>query len=337
MLETEENIRAWKVKLSETLGNDVVLLTGKVAELSLLTEAYPALEDMGPLEERTRFKAVLEKFLSLLASPEHPLALFLDDVHRADMGSLEMLEEIFKNEELGHIIIVVCYRENEVSDGHPLIRSLNRIVQRGCRVTQIHLKGLETRSTAQMLAGIFRTEAEKTSGLAEIIYKKTKGNPFYIRQFLRLCHTNGYLNLDMDTGVWSWDEAGIKSCPARENVVDFLLGNMDQFSEETLSLLSAGACVGQSFSAEDLAAVCGLPEKEINRRLVVAVGQEAVVPIGKNVKTCRQTRYQFTHDRFQQVFYTVLSPKKRAGIHYRLGKRCEEKVVLEGGFGGTPV
>ena len=45
------------------------------------------------------------------------------------MGSLEMLEEIFKNEELGHLMIVVCYRENEVSDGHPLIRSLNRIVQ----------------------------------------------------------------------------------------------------------------------------------------------------------------------------------------------------------------
>ena len=330
LLETEESVREWKVKLSETLGNEAVLLTGKVAELSLLTEADPAPEEMGPLEERTRFKAVLEKFLSLLASPEHPLALFLDDVHRADLGSLEMLEEIFKNEELGHLMVVVCYRENEVSDGHPLIRSLDRIAQRGGRVTQIHLKGLETWSTAQMLAGIFRTEVERTSGLAEIIYKKTKGNPFYIRQFLRLCHTNGYLDLDMDTGVWSWDEAGIKSCPAQENVVDFLLGHMDQFSEETLSLLSVGACVGQSFSAEDLAAVCGLPESEIDRRLVVAVGQEAVIPIGKNVKTCRQTRYQFAHDRFQQVFYTVLSRKERAGIHYRLGKRCEEKAVLEG-------
>ncbi len=81
---------------------------------------------MGPLEERTRFKSVLEKLLSLLAAPEHPLTLFLDDVHRTDMGSLEMLEELFKNEDIHDLMIVICYRDNEVSSDHPLILSLNK-------------------------------------------------------------------------------------------------------------------------------------------------------------------------------------------------------------------
>ena len=330
LLETEESIREWKEKLTETLGDDAVLLTGKVAELSLLTEVYSALGDMGPLEERTRFKAVLEKFLSLLASPEHPLVLFLDDVHRADMGSMEMLEEIFKNEKLGHLMIVMCYRENEVSDEHPVIHSLNKIVQWGGRVTKIHLKGLDAGSAVQMVADLFHKSTEEMTGLTEVIYKKTGGNPFYIKQFLRLCHSRGYLVLNMENGSWDGNEAKIQALPAQENVVDFLAENLDQFSEDTLSLLPFGACLGQSFSVEDLSAVSGQPEEEINRKLVVAVGQEAVYPIEKNAKTGRQSRFQFAHDRFQQVFYTVLSPQERMQVHYQIAKRYEKRAVLEG-------
>ena len=209
-LEPEEVIHKWKQTLSEHLGDNAALLTGKVAELALLTGDHPTPEDMGPLEERTRFKSVLEKLLSLLAAPEHPLTLFLDDVHRTDMGSLEMLEELFKNEDIHDLMIVICYRDNEVSSDHPLILSLNKIIQRGGRVTQLNLKGLDPESTEQMLGDIFKTEAGTTSGLAEIIYRKTKGNPFYIKQFLRLCHSKGYLKLDMDTGSWDWEEAEIR-------------------------------------------------------------------------------------------------------------------------------
>ncbi len=68
-MEPEESIGKWKQTLSEHLGDDAALLTGKVAELALLTGAQPTPEDMGPLEERTRFKSVLEQLLSLLAAP----------------------------------------------------------------------------------------------------------------------------------------------------------------------------------------------------------------------------------------------------------------------------
>lgn len=148
-MEPEESIGKWKqIICQKHLGDDAALLTGKVAELALLTGAQPTPEDMGPLEERTRFKSVLEQLLSLLAAPEHPLVLFLDDVHRADMGSLEMLEELFKNEDIHDLMIIVCYRDNEVSIEHPLTLSLNKIIQRGGRVTQLNLKGLDPESTA---------------------------------------------------------------------------------------------------------------------------------------------------------------------------------------------
>ncbi|EQG68979.1 diguanylate cyclase domain protein [Clostridioides difficile DA00160] len=331
-LESEEYVDKWKNRLSEALGSDASLLTSKVTELSLLTGDYPVHKDLTPLEERLRFKDVLGKLLSFLALPEHPLILFLDDVHLADMGSMEMLEDIIKNEEINHLMIVVCYRDNEVTQEHPIIHSLNKIIQKKGRVTQFNLKGLSEKSTMQMIGDILKTNVKKAAHLTEIIYNKTKGNPFYIKQFMQLCYLKGYLMLDMDTGSWYWDEENIQNCPAQTNVVDFILGNIEQIPAKTLSLLSFGACIGQSFYIDDLEVICGLPEEEINKRLIVAVALELIFPIEKNVDTGKQSRFQFSHDRFQQVFYLVMPEKERANVHYQLGKLYEQKALEDDDF-----
>ena len=328
-LEPEEEIRGWREGLSTILGSDACLLTSKVTELSLLAGRLSAPEDFTPLEERVRFKAVLGKLLSFLASYEHPLVLFLDDVHLADMGSMEMLEEIFRNEEIRYLMIILCYRDNEVSETHPLIHSLNKIIRRKGRVTQLNLKGLNMECAAQMIGDVLKTSGEKALQMAEITYKKTKGNPFYIKQFLRLCNLKGYITLDMESGNFHWDIEKIRNCPAQENVVDFLLDNLNQIPEETLPLLSIGACIGQNFAVNDLAFISRLPENEVVNRLVIAVNLEVLVPIEKNLQAGRQSRFQFSHDRFQEAFYKVVPQKERASIHYQLGKCYEQKALAE--------
>lgn len=328
-LEPEEKIRRWKEGLTAILGSDTGLLTSKVAELSLLTGSQPAPGDFKPLEERVRFKAVLGKLLSFLAAPGHPLIIVLDDVHLADMGSMEMLEEIIRNEEIRHLMLVVCYRDNEVNEAHPLIHSLNKIIRRKGRVTRLNLKGLDMECAAQMISGILKTSHEEVSHLTEIIYRKTKGNPFYIKQFLRLCSLKGYITLDVESGNFCWDTEKIQNCPAQENVVDFLLGNLEQIPKETLPLLSAGACIGQNFAVSDVSFLRRLSEEEVVKRFVVAVDLEILVPIEKNPDTGRQSRFQFSHDRFQEAFYKVMPQKERAGLHYKLGKHYEQKALEE--------
>lgn len=328
-LEPEEKIRRWKEGLTAILGSDTGLLTSKVAELSLLTGSQPVSGNFTPLEERVRFKAVLGRLLSFLAVSEHPLIIFLDDVHLADMGSIEMLEEIIRNDEIRYLMLVVCYRDNEVNEAHPLIHSLNKIIRRKGRVTQLNLKGLDMECAAQMISDILKTSHEKVSNLTEIIYRKTKGNPFYIKQFLRLCNLKGYITLDVESGNFCWDIEKIQNCPAQENVVDFLLSNLEQIPKETLPLLSAGACIGQSFTVNDVSFLCRLPEGEVVKRFVVAVDLEILVPVEKNPDTGRQSRFQFSHDRFQEAFYNVMPQKERVGLHYQLGKHYEQKALAE--------
>lgn len=96
-----------------------------------------------------------------------------------------------------------------------------------------------------MLAYALRTQPERARGLAGIVSKKTKGNPFYAKQFLRLCHERGYLDLDREAGAWRWDEGAIGDCPASENVVDFLGGEPGPVPRADAVALSFGACTGQ--------------------------------------------------------------------------------------------
>ena len=101
-------------------------------------------------------------------------------------------------------------------------------------------------SAAQMIRDILKTSHEEVSYLTEIIYRKTKGNPFYIKQFLRLCSLKGYITLDVESGKFCWDTERYKLPGAGKNVVDFLLGNLEQIPKETLPLLSAGACIDRT-------------------------------------------------------------------------------------------
>jgi predicted ATPase len=77
--------------------------------------------ELPPQYAQNRFQLVLRRFLSVFAQPEHPLALFLDDLQWLDTATLELLEHIFTNTDVRHLLLVGAYRDNEVTTSHPLL------------------------------------------------------------------------------------------------------------------------------------------------------------------------------------------------------------------------
>ena len=75
------------------------------------------------------------RFIGVFARPEHPLALFLDDLQWLDAATLDFLEDLLVQEDLAHLLVVGAYRDNEVDPAHPLMRRLAAIREAGaaCR------------------------------------------------------------------------------------------------------------------------------------------------------------------------------------------------------------
>ena len=85
---------------------------------------------------------VFRRFLGVFARAEHPLALFLDDLQWLDAATIDLLEHLVTHPEVRHLLLIGAYRDNEVDQSHPLIRTLDRIREGEARVEEIVLTPL---------------------------------------------------------------------------------------------------------------------------------------------------------------------------------------------------
>ena len=80
----------------------------------------PPLPEMGALETRNRFTAVLLDFISVFCEKTHPLVIFLDDLQWVDADTLKLVERIAQHPERKALLFLGAYRDNEVEVDHRL-------------------------------------------------------------------------------------------------------------------------------------------------------------------------------------------------------------------------
>ena len=65
-----------------------------VPELKLIIGDQPPVPELPPQDAQRRFQLVFRRFIGVFARPEHPLALFLDDLQWLDAATLDLLEDL---------------------------------------------------------------------------------------------------------------------------------------------------------------------------------------------------------------------------------------------------
>ena len=118
------------------------LIVDLVPELKLIIGEQPPVPDLPPQDAQGRFQLVFRRFIGVFARPEHPLALFLDDLQWLDAATLDLLEDLLTRPDVQHLMLIGAYRDNEVDSTHPLMRKLEAIRQAGATVQEIVLAPL---------------------------------------------------------------------------------------------------------------------------------------------------------------------------------------------------
>ena len=117
--QSEAELGRWRDALSEALGPNGQLIVNLVPELELVIGTQPPVADLPPQDAKNRFQMVFRRFLGVFAQPEHPLALFLDDLQWLDSATLDLLEHLVTHSEVRHLLLVGAYRDNEVGPCAP--------------------------------------------------------------------------------------------------------------------------------------------------------------------------------------------------------------------------
>ncbi len=308
----EAELDGWRRALEEALGPNGQLIVDLVPELKLIVGEQSPVPALEPSQAKARFQLVFRRFIGVFARPEQPLALFLDDLQWLDAATLDLLEDVLTQQDVGHLLLIGAYRDNEVGAGHPLMQKLDAIRKAGAAVQEIALASLSLDHVTQLIADSLHCEPERAEPLARLVHGKTGGNPFFVIQFLSALAQEGLVAFDHGDGQWAWDLNRIQAKGYTDNVADLMAGKLDRLPLKTRNALQQLACLGHVAQTSTLALVLGIPVEQTHAFLQEAVQQELVQRLDGS--------YRFIHDRIHEAAYSLIPGADKKKAHLEIGK-----------------
>jgi len=277
---------------------------------------------------------IFEQYTNVLKAlaTRKPLMLVLDDLHWADASSIGLLFHLGRSIGDSRILIVGTYRPNDVALGrtvagaversrHPLEPIVNEMKRYFGDIT-VDLSEIDKVEGRAFVDSLLDVEPNRLSKeFRDRLYWHTEGTPLFTVELLRSMQESGQLRQD-GQGYWveapalDWNELP----PRVEGVIEERIGRIE---ESLRSILSVASVEGEQFTAEVIARVQALEERQLLRklsddldrryRLVVAEGSTRVA-------AQRLSVFRFWHNLFQKYMYNQLNEVERAYLHEDVGR-----------------
>lgn len=218
-----------------------------------------------------------------------PIVVVLEDLHHADVASLQMLDFLTRHAWFEPVLAVGTYRDTELeAAAHP---ARPRLLPLLGRATQLRLTGLDHDGVRELLARAGR--ALDHAAVARVV-QRTGGNPFFVEQTALL---DGALRDGPPT-------AGVR------DVVERRLEVLAAAAPQAVPALEAAAVAGHTFDPEALRPVAELDAAAVEEALAAAEAASLVVR--------RDGRCAFVHDIVREHLYGRLPAACRQELHAAL-------------------
>ena len=312
LTQNNEQLQVLKEKLLSALGPNGKIITDAIAEIELIIGKQPDVPDLAPEETRNRFNMCFRNFVRVFAEKNNPLVMFMDDLQWADQASLHLLQMLSSDRDLRHVLFIGAFRDTELPPDSPLILARDAIRAAGTDINTIRLTALRPDAINTLIESLLQCPPDASSSLAQVIYDKTKGNPFFVNQFLKMLYEQHYISFDPTSG-WTWDLQKIRLLQVTENVVQFMSDKLYHLPSDQLEIIKICACIGNRFDIETLAFLSRRPLNDI-LSIVDALMNDGLITSTGDI-------YRFQHNRIQEAAYLLLKSDDRAQIHYEIGNR----------------
>ncbi len=290
--------------------------TGAAEVAGLVPEVHEGLPDLqavsaagDPQQARFRLFDSITSFLRN-ASRSRPLVLVFDDLNWADGDSLLLLEFVARELADVPVLLVGTYRDVELTRRHPLSQTLAGLARERL-FERVLLRGLSPDDVQRFIEASYAVAPDRA--LVGAVHDQTEGNPFFVREVVRLLVDEGALTAEGAGTLERW-RARIP-----EGVREAIGRRLDRLSEPCNETLTVASAIGRDFTLDQLARVVELTEDELLEALEEALAARLVEELAGAAGG-----YQFTHALIQATLADELSRTRRARLHARIAEALEE-------------
>jgi adenylate cyclase len=315
--------------LAMRAGAFVAKKAGWLAKLEQLAAPPPegALPASGGVEQ----SHILEQYTNVIRAlaQKRPLLLVLDDLQWADSASMGLLFRLGRRIADSRILIVGTYRPEEVALGragerHPLQKVLAEFKRYRGDVC-VDLDRTQQAEGRRFVDALLDSEPNRLGqAFRAAMYGHTGGHPLFTVELLRDMQERGALVQD-GQGRWVEDRSlNWELLPTRvEGVIEERIGRLE---EELREVLRVASVEGEDFTAQVVARVREMNERDLVRRLSRELDRQHRLVQEEGMAHIREQRlslYRFRHNLFQKYLYNDLGQAEREWLHEDVGNVLE--------------
>ncbi len=261
-----------------------------------------------------RMKRELRAFL-FDASRRAPLVWIIEDLHWADVSTIDILNYVASRFEEMRVLVVTAFRPSDMSlSRHPFLGVRQALKARGV-YEEIALDFLGRDDVTRYLTLRFPGNAFPPA-FVDAIHSRTEGSPLFMADLVRYLADTGVI-ADVG-GAWTvTGEHAVATGELPESVRGMIARNIERLGEADRKLLLAASVQGEEFDSAVVSEALELDAADVEERLetlqhlhgFVQRGEEVEYPDGSYT-----LRYRFVHVLYQNVLYASLQPSRRTGL-----------------------
>lgn len=336
LTEKETKIATLREQIQKAVEPNGQVLLDVLPELALLIGPQPPVPALLPAEAQQRFMLTLVNFIQAVAHPDHPLVIFLDDIQWVDAASAGLITRLSTDVAMHYLLLICAYRDTEAVQSPLLSGLLKRLQPHEDSIRRLRVEALELPHLVLWLVDMFHCDVQAAAPLADLLYAKTGGNPFFVSEFLKNLGDEKRIWFDAKINGWRWNLEQIWALNISSNIVDLMTGKVQKLDKQTQAVLKIAACLGNVFNLEMLALSIQQTPRETALELRPAIADGLLLPMTQDYSLffveglpeeenerassiAARVEYKFAHDRIQQAVYALLTESEKEQIHWQVG------------------
>jgi DNA-binding CsgD family transcriptional regulator len=297
----------------------LTVLTRGVNELASIFPWLPqtdtSVHDTESADFRSRLHWHFTQFLRGLVA-KLPLLVVLEDLQWADTSSLELLHFIAR-QLTDAPLFLFCTFNPDHPDANASLQRLRQSLQSVSAVRPCQLGPLDADSVAELLHRVFGTEPGLNREFTTLLYRWTKGNPFFVEETLKALVASG--DLREEEGRWTgWQLNTLRLPPS---VSDAVLTRLEVLDPAAREAADTAAVLGARFRFEALAAAV----RTTPDALLTALDELRRARVLEEVAVDSDVVYDFVHPLIRETLYESLGRVRVRLLHARVADSLERR------------